>query len=172
MKYILLITAGIISLTQLACTSTPDIKEEVAVATDEVTVVLTEQQIKNAGIEVGSFTERTISETIRFSGMIDVPPQNIVSVSFPLGGYLKSTKLLPGMHVSKGESIAIIEDQSLVQLQQDYLMARSKLNLAKLEYDRQKSLNETKTASDKIFQGACWHLQQAAIFQRKIIQEL
>ena len=154
MKYILLITAGIISLTQLACTSTPDIKEEVAVATDEVTVVLTEQQIKNAGIEVGSFTERTISETIRFSGMIDVPPQNIVSVSFPLGGYLKSTKLLPGMHVSKGESIAIIEDQSLVQLQQDYLMARSKLNLAKLEYDRQKSLNETKTASDKIFQQA------------------
>ena len=154
MKNLLIIAAGIISLSQMACSSAPAVKEETPAAADETTVTLTDQQIKNSGIEVGSFTDRTISETIRFSGMVDVPPQNIVSVSFPLGGYLKSTKLLPGMHVSKGESIAIIEDQSLVQLQQDYLMARSKLNLAKLEYERQKSLNETKTASDKIFQQA------------------
>ena len=154
MKYILIIAAGIIAFCQVSCTSSPRPVEEVQTGKDELTVTLTDLQIKNSGIEVGSFTDRTISETIRFSGMVDVPPQNIVSVSFPLGGYLKSTKLLPGMHVSKGESIAIIEDQSLVQLQQDFLVARSKLNLAKLEYERQKSLNETKTASDKIFQQA------------------
>ncbi len=54
-----------------------------------------------------------------------MPLQNMVSVSFPMGGYLKSTNLLPGMHVSKGQVIARIEDPGLVQLQQDYLVALS-----------------------------------------------
>jgi len=43
-----------------------------------------------------------------------------VSVSIPLGGYLKSTKLLPGMKVSKGDVIAVVENPQFVQLQQDY----------------------------------------------------
>ena len=110
--------------------------------------------MKNATVVVGSFSDQTISETLQLNGMVDVPPQNIVSISFPLGGYLKSTKLLPGMHIFKGESIGIIEDQALVQLQQDYLMAKSKLTFSKLEYERQKFLNETKTVADKIFQQA------------------
>jgi cobalt-zinc-cadmium efflux system membrane fusion protein len=59
------------------------------------------------------------------NGKIDVPPQNMVSISVPLGGYLKSTKLLEGMHISKGEVIAIMEDQQYIQLQQDYLTAKA-----------------------------------------------
>ena len=82
---------------------------------------------------------------------MDVPPQNIVSVSFPLGGYLKTTRLLPGMHVSKGEVIAMMEDQSLVQLQQDYLMAVARLQWLEKEYERQKLLNENKVNADKVF---------------------
>jgi len=37
-------------------------------------------------------------------------PQNLVSVSIPLGGYLKSSNLLPGKPVSKGQVIAVIEN--------------------------------------------------------------
>ena len=65
--------------------------------------------------------------------MVDVPPQNLVSVSFPLGGYLRSTKLMPGMHVNRGEVIAVIEDQALIQLQQDYLVAVAKLGFLQKE---------------------------------------
>ncbi len=125
-------------------------KEEKQLTASEVQ--LTAAQMQVAGIQTGTFTEQPMEETIRLNGMIDVPPQNIVSVSFPLGGYLKSTRLLPGMHVSKGESIAIIEDQSLVQLQQDYLSAKSRMHVLKLDYERQRSLNESRTASDKILQ--------------------
>jgi membrane fusion protein, heavy metal efflux system len=140
----------------ICCHSTKE--EEPKVATEEsvseTVIQLTDEQMKIGGIELGSITDQSINETIQLSGMVDVPPQNMVSVSFPMGGYLKSTKLLPGMHVAKGETIATIEDQSIVQLQQDYLMARTRLNLARLDYDRQKSLNETKTASDKTYQQA------------------
>jgi cobalt-zinc-cadmium efflux system membrane fusion protein len=76
----------------------------------------------------------------------------MVSVSMPLGGFLKSTKLLPGMHVKKGEIIANMEDQQYIQLQQDYLTAKSKLLYAENEFNRQKDLNQSKASSDKVFQ--------------------
>ena len=98
--------------------------------------------------------------------------QNIVSVSFPVGGYLKSTKLLPGMHVTKGESIATIEEQSLIQLQQDYLMAKAKLKLAAFEFERQRVLNETKTAADKIFQQAQAEYESTKVLVQGLAEKL
>ena len=93
-----------------------------------------------------------MSSIIRVNGKIDVPPQNMVSISMPLGGYLLSTKLLPGMHITRGEVIAVMEDQQYIQLQQDYLTTRSKLNYLEAELQRQKDLNQSKAASDKVLQ--------------------
>jgi cobalt-zinc-cadmium efflux system membrane fusion protein len=88
------------------------------------------------------------------NGRIDVPPQNMVSVSVPLGGYLKSTKLLPGMHVNKNEVIAVIEDNQYIQLQQDYLTAKAQFSFNESEYNRQRELNQSKASSDKVFEQA------------------
>jgi cobalt-zinc-cadmium efflux system membrane fusion protein len=118
----------------------------------ETNVSLTEAQIKSANIEFGKIEEREISTTLKLNGKIDVPPQNMISVSMPLGGFLKSTKLLPGMHIKKGEVIATMEDQQYIQLQQEYLMEKSKLAYSENEYRRQKELNVSKASSDKVFQ--------------------
>ncbi len=120
--------------------------------TIETTVDLTEAQYKSAGIELGKLEKKEISSVLKLNGKIDVPPQNMVSVSTPFGGFLKSTKLLPGMHVKKGEIIANMEDQQYIQLQQEYLTIKSKLNFAENEYNRQKELNQSKASSDKVFQ--------------------
>lgn len=149
MKY----TFIILSLFIVSC-SQPK-KQEAAVQKDNGnTVVLTDQQYKNAGLEIGHAEKKTITNIIKVTGKIDVPPQNMVSVSFPLGGYLKSTKLLPGMHVSKGEVIAIMEDPQYIQLQQDYLTAKARQDYLEKEYLRQKDLNKTKATSDKVYQQA------------------
>ena len=118
------------------------------------TVTLTNEQLKNIKIETEVLTKRSISVTLKVNGQIDVPPQNMVSVSMPLGGYLKSTKLLPGLHFEKGEIIAVMEDQQYIQLQQDYLITKSKLNFAEKEFVRQKELNQSQASSDKVFQLA------------------
>ena len=65
-------------------------------------VTLSDEQVKNAEIQTGRVEIRTMSEKITVNGVVDVPPQSMVSVSFPLGGYFKSTRMLPGMQVSKG----------------------------------------------------------------------
>jgi len=115
-------------------------------------VVLTAEQVSKAQIVTGELITQKMNTIVTVNGVVDVPPQNMVSVSFPLGGYLKYTKLLPGMHVSRGEIIAQMEDQSLVQLQQDYLVTKAKLEYLEKEYNRQKELNADKVNSDKTLQ--------------------
>jgi cobalt-zinc-cadmium efflux system membrane fusion protein len=137
-----------------ACSSKKQASTEIKENPAEDKVVLTGAQFRNAGLEIDTAKRQSLNTQLKVNGMVDVPPQNIVSVSFPLGGYLRSTKLLPGMHVNRGEVIAVIEDQSLVQLQQDYLVAVARLTYLQQEFERQKTLNENKVNADKIYQQA------------------
>jgi cobalt-zinc-cadmium efflux system membrane fusion protein len=120
----------------------------------EEIVELTPQQLQHADLQVGVSTVRNMHATIKVNGQVDVPPQSMISVSFPLGGYLKSSHLLPGMGVKKGEVIATLEDQSYVQLQQDYLVARARMEFLTADLQRQKDLSEQEAASKKIYQQA------------------
>jgi cobalt-zinc-cadmium efflux system membrane fusion protein len=95
----------------ISCNSKNTTENKTDVSTDQNIVNLNDAQLQNANLEIGTFQKRNVSSTLKVSGKIDVPPQNLVSVSMPLGGYLKTTKLLPGMHVSKGEILATMEDQ-------------------------------------------------------------
>lgn len=141
-------------------------------ATVETQVSLDSEQLKNAGINLGKPETKPISAILKLNGSIDVPPQNMVSVSFPLGGYLKSSKLLPGMHVAKGEVLAVMEDAQFIQIQQDYLLAKSKLTLAEGEFLRQQGLNADKASSDKVFQQAKNEFETQKIMVRALDEKL
>lgn len=150
MKHLLII---VLLFSLLACSSSR--QEEQAAADEPADIVtLTAEQLKNAAIETAAVQQQLLNSELKVNGQVDVPPQNIVSVSFPLGGYLKNTKLLPGMHVNRGEVIAIMEDPALVQLQQDYLIAVARLHYLEKEFDRQKMLNESQVNADKVYQQA------------------
>lgn len=138
----------------------------------ETSVSLAPEQLKNAGILLGKPEMKPISATLKLNGSIDVPPQNMVSVSFPLGGYLKSSKLLPGMHVRKGEVLAVMEDAQFIQLQQDYLLAKANLELAGSEFQRQQGLNADKASSDKVFQQAGHAFETQKIMLRALDEKL
>ncbi|WP_142682810.1 efflux RND transporter periplasmic adaptor subunit [Chitinophaga polysaccharea] len=121
-------------------------------ATGQNIVRLDSLQKKNAGIATATAREGTTHATVRASGSVDVPPQSLISVSFPLGGYLKSTSLLPGSPVSKGQVIAVMEDPAYVQLQQDYLTAKARMQYLATDMQRQKELSEADATSKKSYQ--------------------
>jgi cobalt-zinc-cadmium efflux system membrane fusion protein len=152
MKHSIFITALVILLA--ACGQKKNAEEVPAKAGDEINVSLSPVQLKNAGIQTGKMEQREISSILKVNGKIDVPPQNMVSISVPLGGYLKTTQLLPGMHVNKGDIIAVMQDQQYIQLQQDYLTAKAKIGFLENEYNRQKELNQSQSSSDKVYQQA------------------
>ncbi len=169
MKNIIIIAA----LFSLAACSNKKVDEVSSQAIiNENSVTLTAAQIKNAGLSYGKLEQKEIASVLKVNGKIDVPPQNMISISVPLGGYLKNTKLLPGMHVNKGEIIAVIEDQQYIQLQQDYLLTKSKITYSQLDYNRQKELNASQAASDKVLQQAAAELSSLQITLRGLTEKL
>ncbi len=142
---------------------------------NEITVqelVLSDAQMQNAKIDFDTAKIVKLSGTIKVNGVIDVPPQNMVSVSLPLGGFLVKTKLLPGMHLNKGDIIAVMEDQQYIQLQQDYLTAKAQFSYIEREFQRQAELNQSKASSDKMFEQAKSDYQSQKILINALAEKL
>jgi len=162
-----------LALILLSCQSgNEEDKTENTALKNEHDIELDSAQLKNIQIELGNAETKELSSSFKVSGLIDVPPQNMVSVSMPLGGYLKSTQLLPGMHIKKGEIIAEMEDQQYIQLQQDYLIAQSKLKMLELDFERQQALNQSKAISDKVFQIAQNEYESQKITYQSLAEKL
>lgn len=121
---------------------------------EENAVEITTAQMKNAGVTLGTIEQKQISGTIKVNGVLDVPPQQLVSISAPLGGFLKTTELLEGSRVKKGQAIARIENLDFIQIQQDYLEAKSSFEFAKSDYERQQELAKENVNSQKTLQQA------------------
>ena len=121
---------------------------EVEVLPEDI-VELRDDQIKLAGIQTGSIEMRSVSNTLKVNGIISVAPQNQATVSVPLGGFIKNTSLLPGDAVLKGQTLAVIENQDFVDIQQNYLEAKNRLVFAEAEYKRHMDLYKDDVYSEK-----------------------
>jgi cobalt-zinc-cadmium efflux system membrane fusion protein len=117
-------------------------------------ITLTQEQNLSVGIQVGKVEDRALSGTIILTGMLDVPPQNLVNITAPFGGFLRATSLLQGMHVNKGTAIATIENPEYIQLQQDFLDTKSQAEFLQSEYQRQEELAKENINAQKTLQRA------------------
>ena len=147
---ILIVIAVILAV---GCKSeTTDTPVETGQEEQDSVVEMNEAQMRTAGIELGKIEEKQISGTIRVNGLLDVPPQQLVSISAPLGGFVKSTVLLQGSPVKKGQVIATIQNIDFIQIQQDYLEAKSNLEFSKTDFERQQQLSTENVNSAKTLQ--------------------
>ncbi|MBK7131249.1 MAG: efflux RND transporter periplasmic adaptor subunit [Bacteroidales bacterium] len=145
--------------------------EEVEVLPEDI-VELREDQAKLAGIEFGKFEMKSIGNVIKTNGVISVPPQNLATVSMPLGGFIKSTNLLPGNAVSRGQVLAIIENQEFVDIQQNYLEAKNRLVFAKAEYERHTNFYKDDVYSEKNVQQVTVEYKNLQAVVRSLEQKL
>ena len=167
-----IIVLGFLISLGLGCSSKTKETEAETATVVETIVTLTAAQLKNVTVEVAKPESRPLSATLKLNGKIDVPPQNLVSISMPLGGYLKKTVLLPGMFVKKNSALATMEDQQYIQLQQEYLSTMAKLNYAEKEHQRQKDLNDNQASSDKVFQQAESEYKNLRISKNALAEQL
>ena len=116
------------------------------------TILFTSEQFKNGGIDTGALPIHKLSSTIHVNGQVDVPPENLIAVNVPLGGFLKRTTMLPGQQVYKGQVIAEVANQDYITMQQDYLTSVSKITFLKLELERQRILSQQQASPLKLYQ--------------------
>lgn len=135
-------------------------------------VSLSDGQLKSAGVAIGTPSIQPVGGLLKLQGSIDVPPNSTVSLSFPLGGYLKRTGMLPGTPVKRGQVLAVMEDMQFIQLQQDYLTAKEQFRLAEAEFNRQQDLNRSKASSDRVFEQARAEMETQRINRASLEQKL
>lgn len=145
----------IIAVSLGACGNKPEEISNEAPREEAPNVVeLSPEQLKIIDLSIGAVEQKALSGAIKVNGMLDVPPQNLVSVSAPMVGFVKSTELLQGMKVSKGQTIAVLQHPDYIQLQQDYLENKSQLEYLEAEYKRQQELAKENVNSQKVLQQA------------------
>lgn len=115
---------------------------------------ISEAQYKTIGITLDTTGQKALSGVLKVNGFIDVPPQDLVSITTQMGGIIKSIPVLQGTRVNKGQVIAVLENQDYVQLQQDFLDSKSQHDLNTTEYQRQQTLAQQNVTATKVLQQA------------------
>lgn len=158
MNYVLF---GYITLVLAACAGRSEPAREDAGQTeagaavrngDELT--LSAEQLRAMGLQVGSAARTEVSDQVKTTGTVDVPPQYMASVSPLIGGVIKTVAVLPGQRVGKGATLATLQSLDYIQMQQDYLQAVSQLTFQREELQRQKTLNAEDVGARKRLQQA------------------
>jgi len=144
-----IITLGSCSGSTKSATESKETEEELL---PEDIVELRHDQIELSNIELGQIETRSLSGTLKVSGTVTTSPQNMATVSMPLGGFVTSIYLMPGNTVKKGQALAMLENQDFVDIQQNYLEAKNKLEYAKAEYNRHTELYKDDVYSEKNLQ--------------------
>lgn len=151
---------------------TKEVQKESEEQNNGNTIQLSKDQVKNAGLVIGAPKEKNVKGLLQLQGTVTVPPKSVVTISIPLGGYIKKTDLMAGMYVKKGQLLAVVEDMQYIQLQQDYLTAKEKFQLSQSDYNRQKELNAKKASSDKLYEQTATEMESQRIAMAALEQKL
>ncbi|MCC3158024.1 efflux RND transporter periplasmic adaptor subunit [Hymenobacter sp. 15J16-1T3B] len=130
----------------------PESAEAPAAPSDEVH--LNADELRVAGVRTGRVSYQAAAGALRVNGSLEAPPQSLVVLSAPLGGYIERLPLLPGAHVRRGEAVAVVRNPEFIQVQQDYRQVLSQLDYARAELDRQRELVREEVAPAKNLQRA------------------
>jgi cobalt-zinc-cadmium efflux system membrane fusion protein len=122
--------------------------EDTPIKNDNI-ITVTAAQFKSSAMLVASPTEQDFDVTVNTSGKVDVPPQNRAKVTTFVGGNVKSTTLLVGDKVTKGQVLLTLENTEFLDIQKDYLEVAEQIKYLKSEYERQKTLFNEKITSQK-----------------------
>jgi cobalt-zinc-cadmium efflux system membrane fusion protein len=121
---------------------------------NENTAILTDEQMKSIKIEFGSIEKKQLTASLKANGLLRVPNNNKANATALFGGIIKTILVQIGNTVTKGQTIATISNTSFIVMQEDFLSTSAKVDLAQMEFERQKTLKEGNATALKSYQQA------------------
>lgn len=116
---------------------------------------LTKQQAETIGLEFGDLSSIKLSDFVKATGTLGLPPNAYSSASAQTNGIIKgSKKYVEGDYINKGSVIAYLENPDFIKTQQEYLETIANLKLKQLEVERQRTLVEANAGVTKNLQSA------------------
>ena len=117
-------------------------------------IPITQQQFKTVDLRLGEMQPRQLDATIQVNGQLVLRAQNIGDVASLMGGIVKAILVKEGQTVRKGQTVATVENTDVVSLQREYFSAYKEAEMAKLEMQRQQTLQQNGAGVRKTLQQA------------------
>ncbi|OSZ78153.1 hypothetical protein CAP35_07775 [Chitinophagaceae bacterium IBVUCB1] len=142
-KYIIILAIACILLLG-ACGNKTETKTE-QTTTEEShaesnVVAINDEQMKMAGIVLGSVEMKNLTTSLSVNGTLAVPNQNKAFITSLSGGIVRSISVQPGSYVRKGQIIGTIVNTELSVIQQQLISINAQIKFAEQEQTRQKEL--------------------------------
>lgn len=112
-------------------------------------VALTNEQITFMGIETQKLQTQNISGYIKVNGEVMINPDQESKVGSVIPGRVRKIYVKEGTFVKAGQTLAVIENPQLIDIQVEYINAKNEYDYAKKEYERQLKLSGDNIGSKK-----------------------
>jgi len=112
-------------------------------------VALTDVQIKLMGIESEKLDLQNISGYIKVNGEVVINPDQESKVGSIIPGRIRKIYVKEGSYVRAGQTLAVIENPQLIDVQVEYINSKNEYEYSKKEYERQLKLNSDNIGSKK-----------------------
>ncbi len=147
-------------------------EDPIEITENTILLRINKSEFSESNMALDSVQMNPFPSVITAIGVIEVPPNGRATVSAFMGGYVKDFPLLVGDPVKKGQRLLTLENLEFLQLQQDFLETKQKMNYLQSEYERQKQLYEEKINSQKVFLKAQNDYENAKINYQALKQKL
>jgi len=135
--------------------------EQVVATPPAGTVVLTEAQVRQAGILVDTSRTETVSLPLTVAGTVVTPDPLTASVGSIVEGRIEEVLVLPGDRVREGAPLVHIHSHELTTAQRDLTAAKAQASVAQAAYDRSARLLAAEAVSKEEVERRAAALEQA-----------
>ncbi len=138
----------------------------------EARVSMSDQQIKQNGVEIHAAGPARIQSTLQLIGEIRFNEDRMVHIVPRLAGLVESVAANAGDRVRKGQVLAVISSQALADQRSELLAAQKRLGLARTTFEREKKLWQEKISAEQDYLQARNLMQEAEIAVQSAQQKL
>jgi cobalt-zinc-cadmium efflux system membrane fusion protein len=100
-------------------------------------------------IEIDSVTSSRVMNTLTLTGKVDFNEDNVIKIFPTISGQVSEIKVMPGDYVKKGQVLALIRSSDMAGYSNDFVNARSNLEIAKKSMEATNDMFKSGLASQK-----------------------
>lgn len=163
-KYILLPALAIIVAACGTKNAEPAV-EQPAVKEIHQRIHLSAEQFRQAGIQTGTFSYRTMQEYFPAAAELYLGAEHTASVSTITEGIVSELRVTLNQTLRKGDVVAVLHKPGLLDWQQEYLERKGRIEFLKAEFDRYTTLAADNATAAKNLQKAEADLREAQTSQ-------
>jgi cobalt-zinc-cadmium efflux system membrane fusion protein len=100
-------------------------------------------------IEIDTVSNSRIMNTLTLTGKVDFNEDNVIKTFPTISGKVSDIKVMPGDYVNQGQTLAVIMSPDMAGFSNDYVMAKSNVDIAQKSLDAANDMYKSGLASQK-----------------------